>query len=189
MNSIHVPADAGEHAEALAAMLRRIPDGWGRWIGCGSGWYALIVELDEQLCALLPNYAIHQVKEKFGGLRYYWEAGEDVHDPRDAEPPTPGRDASEQAWAQWRREHEAWCDRRDQYLQTPEGKRRTADLERRIALVEKLVDAAEKRANVTCELCGATGSLHRTPSRYPWYKTLCGDCAGKVSYVSHNEAE
>jgi hypothetical protein len=76
LNSIHVPTDAGEHAEALAAMLRRIPDGWGRWISCDRGWYSLIVELDEQLRALLPNYVIHQVKEKYGGLRYYWEAGE-----------------------------------------------------------------------------------------------------------------
>jgi len=85
LNSIHVPTDAGEHAEALAAILRRITDGWGRWIACDSGWYSLIVELDEQLRALLPNYVIHQIKEKFGGLRYYWEAGEDVHDPHDTQ--------------------------------------------------------------------------------------------------------
>ncbi len=183
LNSMHIPTDAGEHAEALAAMLRRIPDGCGRSISCDSGWYSLIVELDEQLRALLPNYVIHQIKEKCGGLRYYWESGEDIHDPNDAEPPTPGRDGSEEAWTQWRREHEAWWDRLDRYLQTSEGKRRTADLERRIALAEKLVDTAEKRANVTCELCGATGSLHRTPPHYPWYKTLCGTCAGKASYV------
>lgn len=183
LNCMHVPTDAGKHAEALAAILRRIPDGWGRWIGCDSGWYALIVELDEQLRALLPNYAIHQVKEKFGGLRYYWEAGEDIHDPHDAEPPTPGQDGSEEAWAQWRHEHEDWCERLDRYLQTPEGERRTADLKRRIALANKLVDAAENRAYVTCELCGAPGSLHRTPSRYSWYKTLCGNCAGQSGYV------
>ncbi len=177
------PDDAGEYAEALVAILRRIPDEWGRWISCGSGWYPLIAELDEQLRALLPNYVIHQVKEKFGGLRYYWAAEQDIHDPHDAEPPAPEKEASEEAWTRWRHEHEAWSDRLDRYLRTPEGKRRTADLERRIALAEKLVDAAEKRAYATCELCGADGSLHRTPSRWPWYKTLCSACAGKMNYV------
>jgi hypothetical protein len=183
LNSIHVPTDAGEHAEALAAMLRRIPDGWGRWISCDCGWYSLIVELDEQLRALLPNYVIHQVKEKYGGLRYYWEAGEHVDDPHDGEPPTPGRDGSEEAWVQWGRDYAAWSDRLDLYMQTPEGKRRTAALERRVALAEELVDAAEKRAGVTCELCGEPGSLHGTPSRSPWYKTLCGSCASQTSYM------
>jgi hypothetical protein len=183
VNAIHVPKDAGEHTEALTAMLRRIPDGWGRWISCDRGWYALIVELDEQLRALLPNYAINQVKEKYGGLRYYWEAGEDIRDPDDPEPPTPRQDSSEEIWDRWRREFEAWHDRLDQYLQTPDGERRTADLERRIALAAQLVDAAEKRAAVTCELCGTRGHIHRTPSRGPWYKTLCHTCAERAGYI------
>ncbi len=80
LNAMHVPEDAGEHADALRGMLARIPDGWGRWISCSRGWYPLLVELDEQLRALLPNYVIHQVKEKFGGLRYYWDPGEEVDD-------------------------------------------------------------------------------------------------------------
>lgn len=80
VSDISAPEDAGEHAEALRRILARIPDGWGRWISCGRGWYSLIVELDERLRALFPNYAVHQVKEKFGGLRYYWDA-EDLRDP------------------------------------------------------------------------------------------------------------
>lgn len=43
--------------------------------GCGSwiqpGWFNLVVELDKQLAQLHPDYVIDQVKEKFGGLRYY----------------------------------------------------------------------------------------------------------------------
>lgn len=74
LNTPHLPEDAGEYADALAEMLERIPDGWGRWIGCGRGWYPLIVALHEQIKALLPDYEINQVKEKFGGLRFYWEA-------------------------------------------------------------------------------------------------------------------
>ena len=118
-------------------MLARIPDGWGRWISCGCGWYSLLVKLDEQLRALLPNYELHQVKEKFGGLRYYWEPGETIHD----------------------------------------------DLERRAELAEQLVTAAEGRAGVTCELCGAAGRLHRTPARWPCYKTLCPACAEREGYL------
>jgi hypothetical protein len=137
LNALHVPEDAGEHAEALRGMLVRIPDGWGRWISCSRGWYPLLVELDEQLRALLPNYVIHQVKEKYGGLRYYWEPGGEVGD----------------------------------------------DPEQRVELAKKLVASAEKRAGVTCELCGEVSRLHRTPAPWPWYKTLCPGCAAREGYV------
>jgi hypothetical protein len=182
LNAVHIPEDAGEHTEALRGILLRIPDGWGRWISCDRGWYPLLVELDEQLRAVLPNYVLHQVKEKFGGLRYYWESGEDVHDPEDPEPPTPG-DGNEAERDQCSQQHEAWSERLDTYRQTPEGQARIADLERRIKLANKLVNTAERRAGVTCELCGATGVLHHTPARGHWYKTLCPACAEREIYV------
>ena len=100
----------------------------------------------------------------------------DIHDPGDPEPSTPGREGSEEAWTRWSREHDAWSERLDGYLCTPEGKRRTADLESRVALTEK-------RASVSCELCGAPGRLHHTPARCAWYKTLCGVCAEQANYV------
>jgi hypothetical protein len=183
LNTVHVPEDAGEHAEALRGILLRIPYGWGRWISCDRGWYPLLVELDEQLRMLLPNYVLHQVKEKFGGLRYYWESGEDVHDPKDPEPPTPGRDGNEAERGQWSQQHDAWSERLDTYRQTPEAKARIADLQSRIKFGEKLIEAAERRASVTCELCGATGMLHRTPASGHWYKTLCPACAERDTYV------
>ena len=71
LNALHMPKDAGEYAVALEAIMRRIPDGWGRWISCDAGWYPIIVELDRDLAALDPDYELHQVKEKFGGLRFY----------------------------------------------------------------------------------------------------------------------
>ena len=37
----------------------------------GPGWLPLIEVLDRQLTRLDPDYRIAQVKEKFGGLRYY----------------------------------------------------------------------------------------------------------------------
>jgi len=38
----------------------------------GVGWIDIVIELDLQLEALDPGYTIQQVKEKFGGLRYYY---------------------------------------------------------------------------------------------------------------------
>lgn len=71
LNAIHPPRDAGEYTEALVGIMRRIPDGWGRWIECDRGWFPLITDLDAKLAALCPDYTLHQVKEKYGTLRYY----------------------------------------------------------------------------------------------------------------------
>lgn len=38
-NALRLPPDAGEHAAAIGAILRRIPDGWGRWVSVDAGWY------------------------------------------------------------------------------------------------------------------------------------------------------
>lgn len=46
------------------------------WFECDGGWGALIAELETRLMALSPDYTISQVKEKFGGLRYYANAGD-----------------------------------------------------------------------------------------------------------------
>src|SRR5512146_3224372 len=47
------------------------------WINdVGPGWQPLIRGLDANLRELDPNYRIGQIKEKFGGLRYYVDAFE-----------------------------------------------------------------------------------------------------------------
>jgi hypothetical protein len=38
---------------------------------CGEGWRKLIEQLDRDIRALSPDYRPAQVKEKFGGLRFY----------------------------------------------------------------------------------------------------------------------
>ncbi len=72
LNALHVPADAGGHEDVLRSLLMRIPDGWGRWISCGSGWYPILARLDDRLRAIDPDYEVYQIKEKFGTLRFYW---------------------------------------------------------------------------------------------------------------------
>jgi hypothetical protein len=58
----------------LKKIENRIPQGYWRSIDIGPGWYPLVFELDANLAKLFPDYQVHQVKEKFGGLRYYTEA-------------------------------------------------------------------------------------------------------------------
>ena len=41
------------------------------------GWLALVKELDESLAKIVPDYKLAQAKEKFGGLRYYIDMGND----------------------------------------------------------------------------------------------------------------
>ena len=56
----------------LTEILERIPVHWGRWISCGPGWYPLVIKTHKMLDYLMPGYEIHQVKEKYGQLRFYW---------------------------------------------------------------------------------------------------------------------
>lgn len=44
------------------------------WYGCiaPDGWKDLVLHTDEMLAYIDPNYEIHQIKEKFGTLRYYF---------------------------------------------------------------------------------------------------------------------
>lgn len=58
-------------------LLNRIHKPWGRYISCGEGWYQLLGHLDKKLSYLDPDYKIHQVKEKFGTLRFYYETQAD----------------------------------------------------------------------------------------------------------------
>ena len=46
------------------------------WFECDDGWGSLIADLEAKLKVLSPDYTISQVKEKFGGLRYYANAGD-----------------------------------------------------------------------------------------------------------------
>lgn len=48
---------------------------------CGDGWFNLIYELSEKITKLDPNCKAVQVKEKFGGLRFYTGGTtKEVHD-------------------------------------------------------------------------------------------------------------
>ncbi|NOQ58472.1 hypothetical protein [Mycolicibacterium fortuitum] len=77
-DKLHIPDDAGEYEDGLRAIMMRIPDGWGRWISCSRGWYPIVIQLDQALAAIDPDYTVHQCKEKLGGLRYYFGTSESI---------------------------------------------------------------------------------------------------------------
>ena len=54
--------------EALKKKI--VPEYW-KSIDVDEGWYQIIVDCDKELTAIDPNYGVYQIKEKFGGLRYY----------------------------------------------------------------------------------------------------------------------
>lgn len=59
-----------------------LPDGVPRpriISGVGRGWWPLVTEVHEKLLALDPDYTVDQVKEKFGGLRFYFTASARGH--------------------------------------------------------------------------------------------------------------
>ena len=43
-------------------------------IDVDEGWYQLVIDCDRELTVIDPNYQIAQVKQKFGGLRYYFQS-------------------------------------------------------------------------------------------------------------------
>jgi len=49
----------------------RVRNGAGCGSQIGAGWFQLVRELDTKIAELCPDYVVDQVKEKFGGLRYY----------------------------------------------------------------------------------------------------------------------
>lgn len=56
--------------------------GWSNHIQVDEGWYKVIVDCDAALSVIDPGYRIFQIKEKFGGLRYYVQASDPALVPR-----------------------------------------------------------------------------------------------------------
>jgi hypothetical protein len=48
--------------------------GWGV-VDCEEGWWPIIAQLDRDIAAIESDYEVHQIKEKFGGLRFYYAGG------------------------------------------------------------------------------------------------------------------
>ena len=199
IDALHVPKDAGEHEQALLRLLLRIPDGWGRWISCSSGWFALLARAEHELAEACPTFAAHQIKEKYGTLRLYVEFDHDDDLPtklRADEPRCPSfadlaehlgtTDASRDgpvgdAWQNGYETifvpaHEAWSARVAVFRESDAGMRAAEDQARRSAAFERLVEQFEQESTTTCDRCGGHGALSCTAARMPWYAVRCDEC-------------
>ena len=67
-----------EVSEAISLLEQRI-DKEMRYshVDCSKGWHRLIIECDRELLSLDPNYTPVQIKQKFGGLRFYFDTDTD----------------------------------------------------------------------------------------------------------------
>lgn len=57
----------------LSPLLNRFAAGWPASVDCDAGWHPILVSLDKAMAEIDPDYTLEQVKEKFGGLRYYYQ--------------------------------------------------------------------------------------------------------------------
>ncbi|MGC5027925.1 hypothetical protein ACLQ3K_24490 [Tsukamurella sp. DT100] len=64
---------AEDPTDELDRIRARFLPGTYSSLDIGPGWYPLLIDLDRELAAIDPHYQLVQVKEKFGGLRYYVE--------------------------------------------------------------------------------------------------------------------
>jgi hypothetical protein len=69
-----------EHKKAYKPVSDRIATTWGKQVACGLGWKDLIFNLVERIDKVWEGFSswkphecwqLNQVKEKFGGLRFY----------------------------------------------------------------------------------------------------------------------
>lgn len=56
----------------IRAVLERVEPNPRKYIDIGKGWWNVVAALNWRLSELNPDYRLLQVKEKFGGLRYYY---------------------------------------------------------------------------------------------------------------------
>ena len=63
-----------EYLASLQGALAEAPD----------PWYPIIIDAHNKLKAIDPNYKVGQIKEKFGGLRYYYDSDIDFDSPERA---------------------------------------------------------------------------------------------------------
>lgn len=61
-------------------LISRIIDPFEKAIYCEPGWNGLLYDLHDKIVAVDPDYTIAQVKEKFGTLRFYYNASNPERD-------------------------------------------------------------------------------------------------------------
>ena len=128
----------------------------------GDGWYTLIDELCCQLQHYEKTYGFMtiatQVKEKFGGLRFYVSHDLD-----------PKKMTTYKRGGRWRH---TWIMNGDTKLRRPE---RDFNIDRLYNEIQGMLDFAESFSYHICESCGNPGTCNEVG----WLSTQCDSCRAK----------
>ena len=57
-------------------LTKKFAPGYYQSIDVDEGWYQIVLDCDKEVSAIDPDYIILQVKQKFGGLRYYCQSSQ-----------------------------------------------------------------------------------------------------------------
>jgi hypothetical protein len=56
----------------VAKLIDKFLPNYYKSVDVDEGWYQIVVDCDKDLTQIDPDYQIAQIKQKFGGLRYYF---------------------------------------------------------------------------------------------------------------------
>lgn len=132
---------------------------WG--FECGSGWMKIIDSIGQQLTDLdVEKYVIaDQVKEKFGGLRFYYH--------------TENLPLSIFDWYPKNKHiRNFWYHRYIRFIRKYLTKFRRFFYRSLYEKISDIIETAENKSYEICEVCGEPGKLIGRS----WLKTLCNDC-------------
>ncbi len=57
----------------IAKLVDKFLPNYYKSVDVDEGWYQIVVDCDNLLTEIDPDYKIAQIKQKFGGLRYYFQ--------------------------------------------------------------------------------------------------------------------
>lgn len=57
----------------IEELKKKILPGYWQSVDVDEGWYQIVLDCDRELTQIDPGYQIAQIKQKFGGLRYYFQ--------------------------------------------------------------------------------------------------------------------
>ena len=138
--------------------VRKTCMGWG--MSCGDGWFTLLDDMCGDIKDIIGRKNIkviaHQVKEKFGGLRFYYGI---EHKP-----------SKFSGFNNWLRRKICAMGYSKQYWAVVDYRKKiiTTTLEK----ISDRISEAEQLSYKTCEHCGDPGE--RRPGG--WLQTLCDNC-------------
>lgn len=141
--------------------MRQTCMAWG--LACGDGWYSLLDALCQTLELITDGkdaqVVADQVKEKFGGLRFYYhvEREQNIFDK------VRWKFSSFMSKHKWGIQYNKIIDWKKKYFKSINEK------------VSEAVDYAEYQSYRTCEMCGGPGEVDGGG----WRRVVCSDCKDK----------